>query len=142
MWLTAGRYATKFQAALATRFGLQHCGLTVSGSSANRLVFTALTSWELYGCRIAPGSEVIRVAAGFPTTVAPIVQNDRTPVLVDVDFAAVYANVDKLAAAVGPKTRASMLAHTRQSDLLVPLLLGQALTQRAAGGRLPEKRLH
>ena len=112
MWLTAGRYATEFEHALAARFGLQHCRLTVSGSAANLLAFTALTSWKLHERRIAPGSEVITVAAGFPTTVAPIVQNGCTPVFVDVDLETANVNVDKLAAAIGPKTRAIMLAHT------------------------------
>ena len=112
MWLTAGRYATEFEAALAARFGLQHCRLTVSGSAANLLAFTALTSWKLHERRIAPGSEVVTVAAGFPTTVAPIVQNGCTPVFVDVDLETANVNVEKLAAAIGPKTRAIMLAHT------------------------------
>ena len=112
MWLTAGRYATEFEAALAARFGLQHCRLTVSGSAANLLAFTALTSWKLHERRIAPGSEVVTVAAGFPTTVAPIVQNGCTPIFVDVDLETANVNVEKLAAAIGPKTRAIMLAHT------------------------------
>ena len=112
MWLTAGRYASEFEQALAARFGLQHCRLTVSGSAANLLAFTALTSWKLHERRIAPGSEVITVAAGFPTTVAPIVQNGCTPVFVDVDLETANVNVENLAAAIGPKTRAIMLAHT------------------------------
>jgi len=112
MWLTAGRYATEFERALAARFGLQHCRLTVSGSAANLLAFTALTSWKLHERRIAPGSEVVTVAAGFPTTVAPIVQNGCTPVFVDVDLATANVDVERLADAIGPKTRAIMLAHT------------------------------
>jgi CDP-6-deoxy-D-xylo-4-hexulose-3-dehydrase len=112
MWLTAGRHAVEFERALAARFGLQHCRLTVSGSAANLLAFTALTSWKLHKRRIEPGSEVITVAAGFPTTVAPIVQNRCTPVFVDVDLATANVNVERLAAAIGPKSRAIMLAHT------------------------------
>ena len=112
MWLTAGRYATEFEHTLAARFGLQHCRLTVSGSAANLLAFTALTSWKLHERRIEPDSEVVTVAAGFPTTVAPIVQNGCTPVFVDVDLETANVNVDRLAAAIGPKTRAMMLAHT------------------------------
>ncbi len=112
LWLTAGRYATEFESALAARFGLAHCRLTVSGSAANLLAFTALTSWKLHERRIAPSSEVVTVAAGFPTTVAPIVQNGCTPVFVDVDLATANVNIEKLAAAIGPKTRAIMLAHT------------------------------
>jgi CDP-6-deoxy-D-xylo-4-hexulose-3-dehydrase len=112
MWLTAGRYAGEFESALAAQFGLEHCRLTVSGSAANLLAFTALTSWKLHQRRIAPGSEVITVAAGFPTTVAPIIQNGCVPVFVDVDLATANVDVERLAAAVGPKTRAIMLAHT------------------------------
>jgi len=112
LWLTAGRYAVDFESALAKQFGLQHCRLTVSGSAANLLAFTALTSWKLHQRRIAPGSEVITVAAGFPTTVAPIIQNRCVPVFVDVDLATANVDVERLAGAVGPKTRAIMLAHT------------------------------
>jgi CDP-6-deoxy-D-xylo-4-hexulose-3-dehydrase len=112
LWLTAGRYAEAFERALAARFSLAHCRLTVSGSAANLLAFSALTSWKLHERRIAPGSEVVTVAAGFPTTVAPIVQNGCVPVFVDVDLETANVDVERLAAAVGPKTRAIMLAHT------------------------------
>jgi CDP-6-deoxy-D-xylo-4-hexulose-3-dehydrase len=112
MWLTAGRYAGELEKALAAYFGLQHGRLTVSGSAANLLAFSALTSWKLHGRRIEPGSEVITVAAGFPTTVAPIVQNGCVPVFVDVDLATANVDIERLAAAIGPKTRAIMLAHT------------------------------
>jgi CDP-6-deoxy-D-xylo-4-hexulose-3-dehydrase len=112
MWLTTGRYAQQFEQELAKRFGLRNCRLTVSGSSANLLAFTALTSWKLKKRRIAPGSEVITVAAGFPTTVAPIIQNQCIPVFVDVDLETGNVNVDRLSQAVSPRTRAIMLAHT------------------------------
>ena len=112
MWLTTGRYAAQFEEELAKRFALRNCRLTVSGSAANLLAFTALTSWKLKARRIQPGSEVITVAAGFPTTVAPIIQNRCIPVFVDVDIETGNVNVDRLAQAVGPKTRAIMLAHT------------------------------
>jgi len=112
MWLTAGRYVRAFESALAARFGLKHSRLTVSGSAANLLAFSALTSWKLHERRIQPGSEVITVAAGFPTTVAPIIQNRCIPVFVDVDIETANVNVDRLAAAIGPKTRAIVLAHT------------------------------
>ena len=112
LWLTAGRYAELFEAMLAKRFGLRFARLTVSGSAANLLAFSALTSWKLDDRRITPGSEVITVAAGFPTTVAPIIQNGCVPVFVDVDLESFNVDVEKLAAAVGPKTRAIMLAHT------------------------------
>jgi CDP-4-dehydro-6-deoxyglucose reductase, E1 len=112
LWLTTGRYAGAFESALAAKFGLQHGRLTVSGSAANLLAFTALTSWKLHERRIEPGSEVITVAAGFPTTVAPIIQNRCVPVFVDVDLATANVDVDRLAGAIGPKTRAIVLAHT------------------------------
>lgn len=112
LWLTAGRYASEFEGALAARFGVEHCRLTVSGSAANLLALTALTSWKLHERRIASGSEVVTVAAGFPTTVAPIVQNGCTPVFVDVDLETANVNIERLEAAIGPKTRAIMLAHT------------------------------
>src|SRR5262249_19818853 len=86
MWLTAGPYAGEFESVLAARFGLKHSRLTVSGSAANLLAFSALTSWKLHERRIQPGSEVITVAAGFPTTVAPIIQNQCVPVFVDVEL--------------------------------------------------------
>ncbi len=112
LWLTTGRYATRFEAALAARFGVRHARLTVSGSAANLLAFSALTSWKLHERRIAPGSEVITVAAGFPTTVAPIIQNQCVPVFVDVDPETANAIPERIAAAIGPRTRAVMLAHT------------------------------
>jgi len=112
MWLTAGRYAELFEAMIAKRFGLRFSRLTVSGSAANLLAFTTFTSPKLHERRIEPGSEVITVAAGFPTTVAPIVQNNCVPVFVDVDLETFNVDAEKLAAAVTPKTRAIMIAHT------------------------------
>lgn len=112
MWLTTGRYCDQFEASLAERCGLKHARLTVSGSAANLLAFTALTSWKLHDRAIAPGSEIITVAAGFPTTVAPIVQNRCVPVFVDVELETGNVDVERLAAAIGPKTRGIMLAHT------------------------------
>jgi CDP-6-deoxy-D-xylo-4-hexulose-3-dehydrase len=112
MWLTTGRYCELFEGMLAKRFGLKHTRLTVSGSAANLLAFTAFTSPKLHERRIKPGDEVITVAAGFPTTVAPIIQNRCVPVFVDVDLETANVNVERLAQAVGPKTRAIMIAHT------------------------------
>lgn len=112
MWLTAGRYSELFESMLAKKFGLRFSRLTVSGSAANLLAFTTLTSWKLNDRRIMPGSEVITVAAGFPTTVAPIIQNGCVPVFVDVDLETFNVDVARLADAVTPKTRAIMLAHT------------------------------
>lgn len=111
MWLTAGRFAQDFEEKLADRVGLRFSRLTVSGSAANLLAFTALTSPKLHERRIEPGSEVVTVAAGFPTTVAPIVQNNCVPVFVDVDLATHNVDVGRLAEAIGPKTRAIMIAH-------------------------------
>jgi CDP-4-dehydro-6-deoxyglucose reductase, E1 len=112
MWLTAGRYADQFTTNLAEKFGSKFAHLTVSGSSANLLAFTALTSWKLGDKAIKPGSEVITVAASFPTTVAPIIQNNCIPVFLDVDLETANINVDKLEEAVSEKTRAIMIAHT------------------------------
>lgn len=112
MWLTAGRYADEFESALAARFSRKLCKLTVSGSAANLLAFSALTSPKLRDRRIRPGDEVITVAAGFPTTVAPIVQNSAIPVFVDVDLATHNVDVDALEAAIGPQTKAVMIAHS------------------------------
>jgi CDP-4-dehydro-6-deoxyglucose reductase, E1 len=112
MWLTAGPWADKFEKDLAARFGLAESRLTVSGSAANLLAFTALTSWKLRHKKVTPGSEVLTVAAGFPTTVAPIVQNRCVPVFVDVDLETFNVDVDRLEAAVTDKTRAVMIAHT------------------------------
>jgi CDP-6-deoxy-D-xylo-4-hexulose-3-dehydrase len=112
LWLTAGRYAADLELQLAARFGGGHARLTASGSAANLLAFAALTSPELEERRILPGSEVITVAAGFPTTVAPIVQHGCVPVFVDIDVETCNANVEQLAAAITPRTRAIVLAHT------------------------------
>ena len=112
MWLTAGRFAKEFESKLAKRTGLRHALATVSGSSANLLAFTALTSPELGDKRILPGSEVITVAAGFPTTVNPIVQNQCVPVFVDVDVETHNIDISQLEAALTDKTRAVMVAHT------------------------------
>src|SRR6266545_2161443 len=85
-WLTAGRYVDQFEREFANFLGVQHCSLVNSGSSANLLAFMALTSPKLGDRRIRPGDEVITVAAGFPTTVAPIVQYGAVPVFVDVSL--------------------------------------------------------
>jgi CDP-6-deoxy-D-xylo-4-hexulose-3-dehydrase len=112
MWLTAGRYADQFEAELAAKFGRKFAKLTVSGSAANLLAFATLASPRRRGRRVRPGDEVITVAAGFPTTVTPIVQYGCTPVFVDVDPATHNVDVDLLEAAIGPKTAAVMIAHS------------------------------
>ena len=112
MWLTAGRYADRFEEELAAKFGRRYAKLTVSGSAANLLAFACLTSWKLGERRIKPGDEVITVAAGFPTTVTPIVQYGCIPVFVDVDIDTHNVDVDLLEAAITPKTKAVMIAHS------------------------------
>ena len=112
MWLTAGRYADRFEKDLATKFGRKLSKLTVSGSAANLLAFTTLTSPKMKDKRILPGAEVITVAAGFPTTVAPILQNGCVPVFVDVDVETHNVDVAAVRNAVTDKTRAIMIAHS------------------------------
>lgn len=111
-WLTTGRYASIFEESLASLLGVGHCLLTNSGSSANLLAISALTSPKLGDRQLRPGDEVITVAAGFPTTVTPIVQNRLAPVFVDVEPETYNADVKQLEAAVSSKTRAIILAHT------------------------------
>jgi CDP-6-deoxy-D-xylo-4-hexulose-3-dehydrase len=111
-YLTANRYAERFEAEFAAYLGLSDALLVNSGSSANLVALTALTSPKLGERRLKPGDEVITVAAGFPTTVAPIVQNRLVPVFVDVNLGDYTAKPEALRQAVGPKTRAIMMAHT------------------------------
>ena len=112
MWLTSGRFASKFERSLAKKFGKNISKLTVSGSAANLLAFSTLTSWKLGDKKIKPGDEVITVAAGFPTTVAPILQNGCIPVFVDIDITTHNVNVDLLKKAITKKTKAIMIAHS------------------------------
>ncbi len=116
LWLTAGRFAVDFETKLPTFFGRSERSLFVnSGSSANLVAVSSLGSPLLKNFRMRPlekGDEVLTVAAGFPTTVNPIVQNGWTPVFVDVELETLNANVDVLMAAKGPRTRAIVLAHT------------------------------
>jgi CDP-4-dehydro-6-deoxyglucose reductase, E1 len=112
LWLTEGRYADSFAEGLNDYLGSKRVALTVSGSSANLLAFSALTSPLLGDQRITPGSEVITVAAGFPTTVFPIIQNNCIPVFVDVDIDTYNINTDYLEEALSEKTSALMIAHT------------------------------
>ncbi len=111
-WLTAGRFAETFERSFADFLGVKHCSLVNSGSSANLLAFSALTSPSLGERRIRRGDEVITVAAGFPTTVAPIVQYGAVPVFLDVSIPSYNIDVDQLDAALSPKTKAVMVAHT------------------------------
>jgi len=111
-WLTTGRFANKFEADFAQYFGAHKALLVNSGSSANLVAFYALTSPKLGERAILPGDEVITVAAGFPTTVNPIVQFGAVPVFVDVDIATHNVNADLIEAAVSDKTKAIMIAHS------------------------------
>ncbi len=111
-WLTTGRYAERFERDFAALLGSAHCSLTNSGSSANLLAFMALTSPKLGDRQIRPGDEVITVAVGFPTTVAPIIQYGAVPVFVDVGIPTYNVEVQQLEAARSSKSRAVMLAHT------------------------------
>lgn len=111
-WLTTGKYAAQFEQDFAQFLGVKHCSLTNSGSSANLLAFMALTSHKLGERRIKRGDEVITVAAGFPTTVAPILQYGAVPVFVDVTLPEYNIDVAQLEKALSPKTKAVMLAHT------------------------------
>ena len=111
-WLTTGRFAAEFERLFSRFLGRRSTTLCNSGSSANLLALSCLTSPKLGDRRLVPGDEVLTVAAGFPTTVAPIVLNNLIPVYVDVELGTYNADVEQLAAAVGPRTRAIMLAHT------------------------------
>jgi CDP-6-deoxy-D-xylo-4-hexulose-3-dehydrase len=111
-WLTAGRYTDRFESDLARYLGIDTAILVNSGSSANLVAFSALTSPKLKDRRVRPGDEVITVAAGFPTTVNPIIQNRAVPVFVDVDLGTYVPTLDAIERAIGPKTRAVMIAHT------------------------------
>ena len=111
-WLTSGRYTEEFESEFAEYFELEYSFLTNSGSSANLLALSALTSPLLGERKLKPGDEVISVAAGFPTTVNPIIQNGMIPVFVDVELGTYNINPEELKKAIGSKTKAIFLAHT------------------------------
>lgn len=111
-WFTAGRFHKEFEAKLAEYLGARSAMFVNSGSSANLVALSGLTSPKLGRRALQPGDEVITVAAGFPTTVNPIIQNGLRPVVVDVELGTYDAIADRLREAVGPKTRAIMMAHT------------------------------
>ncbi len=111
-WLTTGRFAEQFEQDFAERMGVRFAKLCNSGSSANLLAMTALTSPRLKDRRLVPGDEVITAAVGFPTTVNPIIQNGLVPVFVDVDLGTYDANVEAIEEAIGPRTKAIFMAHT------------------------------
>jgi CDP-6-deoxy-D-xylo-4-hexulose-3-dehydrase len=111
-WLTTGRFNDAFEKALSVFLGVPYVLTVNSGSSANLVAFSVLTSSKLGARAIRPGDEVIGVAAGFPTTVNPILQCGAVPVFVDVELGTYNIKVDELEAALSPKTKAIMLAHT------------------------------
>lgn len=111
-WLTEGRYSEEFSEKIAEFLDVSHVLLTNSGSSANLLAFSALTSKKLGDKRLKTGDEVISVAAGFPATVTPILQYGLIPVFVDVDIPTYNIDIEKLKAAITPKTKCIFLAHT------------------------------
>jgi len=111
-WLTAGRFANEFEQEFAAYFGATKALLVNSGSSANLVAFYALTSPKLGERAIKPGDEVITVAAGFPTTINPLIQFGAIPVFIDVDIATHNVKADLIEAAVSPKTKAIMIAHS------------------------------
>jgi NDP-hexose-3,4-dehydratase len=112
MRIAAGVLSRRFERRFARTLGLRKAHLTNSGSSANLLAVSALTSPLLEEHRLRPGDEVITVATGFPTTVNPIIQNQLVPVFVDIELGTYNTTVERIAAAIGPRTRAIMMAHT------------------------------
>lgn len=111
-WLTSGKYSQKFEKEFAEFLGVKFCSLTNSGSSANLLAFMSLTSPKLGDRAIKKGDEVITVAAGFPTTISPIIQYGAVPVFIDVTIPAYNIDITKLEGALSDKTKAVMIAHT------------------------------
>ena len=111
-WLTEGRFSQDFSEKIAEFLGVDNVILTNSGSSANLLAFAALTSAKLGDKRLKPGDEVITVAAGFPSTISPIIQNNLIPVFVDVDLPTYNISIEELEKAISPRTRCIFIAHT------------------------------
>lgn len=111
-WLTTGRFAAEFEARFSEFLGARHAVLCNSGSSANLLAVAALTSHRLGDRRLRPGDEIVTVATGFPTTVNPMVQHGLRPVFVDVELGTYNALPERVAEAIGPRTKAIMMAHT------------------------------
>ncbi len=111
-WLTTGRYAAQFEKELAAYIGVKYCLLTNSGSSANLLAVSALTSPKLGEKRLRAGDEVITTACGFPTTLNPILQNNLVPVFVDIERETYNIQADLIEDAISEKTKAIMVPHT------------------------------
>lgn len=121
-WLTAGPYSENFESRLAKTVGMRHCFMVNSGSSANLIALSSLTSPKHGDRALKPGDEVLTVAAGFPTTVTPILQNGMIPVYVDVDLETYVANDEAFESAIGPKTKAVMIAHTLGNPINLDLM--------------------
>ena len=111
-WLTAGRYADKFESRFAKFLGLKYCLLVNSGSSANLLAVTALTSSKLGKRQLKPGDEVITIACGFPTTLNPILQNNLIPVFIDIDLGTYNIKAENIEKVITKKTKAIFIPHT------------------------------
>lgn len=112
MWLTAGRYSDQFEREFPKHIGLKYCSLVNSGSSANLVAFTALTSHKLGERRLKKGDEVITVAAGFPTTISPILQNGLVPVFIDCQIGTYDFDASVIEEAISDKTKCIFMAHT------------------------------
>ena len=125
-FLTANRYAERFEADFAEYLGVSDALLVNSGSSANLVAISSLTSPKLGSRRLKPGDEVVTVAAGFPTTVGPLVQNGLVPVFVDVNIGDYNAIPEQLEAAIGPRTRAIAMAHTLGNPFNLDVVLDLA----------------
>lgn len=123
MWLTTGRFAEEFENKFPKILGKKYCALVNSGSSANLLALSALTSYKLGKRRLKPGDEVITVAATFPTTITPIIQNKLVPVFIDVDLGTYNINTEYLEDAITDKTRAIFLAHSLGNPFSVDKIL-------------------
>ena len=125
-WLTTGRFAAQFEREFARYFGVRHALLCNSGSSANLLALSCLTSPKLGERQLRAGDEVLTVAAAFPTTVNPILLNNLVPVFVDIELGTYNVDVAQLEAAVGPRTRAIMIAHTLGNPFNLDAVVGLA----------------
>ena len=134
-WLTSGPETQRFQRALARRAGVRHALMVNSGSSANLLAISTLCASGLRERRLRPGDEVITVAAGFPTTVNPLIQNGLVPVFVDVELPGYDLDVTQLEAALSPRTSAVMIAHTLGNPFDLDDDCGVLRPARAGAGR-------
>lgn len=122
-WLTAGKYSREFENGLAKFLGIKYASLVNSGSSANLLAISTLTSPKLGNKRLKPGDEVITTASCFPTTLAPIIQNNLVPVFVDVELGNYNIKVDNIEKAISRKTKAIFVAHTLGNPVDVKAIL-------------------